>query len=283
MLEANGDETSKVEKYDEALAAYWTALSLSPSTPRTLLIKWVRLILVRGSVNDALGATAKAPPHNVPLMDADFLSLRFQIPRLLVYQAICDVLEQDSRLTEAIQCFQKMQNDFAEDTCTYTAWEVSEWVQGNIFRVFHLFSTDFRRRCTEKLENLDDTAMDSQKYDETVKHYSKSLTLNPSNVSNVVYKRSKARALRKSWEVALIGAEEVWFMSYHHGKGPQCYAQSMSLNLNQHPTKDMSGSMPRYTGAERYGESFEGLKKMLSKVQESPDPQVCGGSLHQSP
>ena len=59
MLEVNGDEASKVEKYDEALAAYSTALSLSPSMSRALLIKWVKLILVRGSGNEALDAAAK--------------------------------------------------------------------------------------------------------------------------------------------------------------------------------------------------------------------------------
>ena len=126
MLEANGDEASKVEKYDEALAAYSTALSLCPSTSRILLIKWVRLILVRGSANGAFDAAAKVPSHNVPLMDVDFLPLQFQIPKLLVYQAVCDVLEQDGQLTEAIQCFQKMQNDLTEDTSTYAAWKVGE-------------------------------------------------------------------------------------------------------------------------------------------------------------
>ena len=59
MLEAHGDGTSKVEKYDESLAAYSTALSLSPSMSRTLLVKWVRLVLIRGSTNEALDAAAK--------------------------------------------------------------------------------------------------------------------------------------------------------------------------------------------------------------------------------
>ena len=59
MLEANGDEASKVEKYDEALAAYSTLLSLRPSMSRTLLIKWVRLVLDRGSANEALDAASK--------------------------------------------------------------------------------------------------------------------------------------------------------------------------------------------------------------------------------
>ena len=59
MLAANGDEASKVEKYDEALAAYSTALSLSPPMSCTLLIKWVRLILVHRSANEALDAAIK--------------------------------------------------------------------------------------------------------------------------------------------------------------------------------------------------------------------------------
>ena len=133
-LEVNGDEASKFEKYDEALAAYSTALSLSPSMSRTPLIKWARLILVRGSANEASDAAAKVPSHNVPLMDVYFLSLQFQIPKLLAYQAVCDVLEQDGRLTQAVQCFQKMQSDLIEDASMYTAWEVGEWVQGSVSR-----------------------------------------------------------------------------------------------------------------------------------------------------
>ena len=58
-LEANGDEASKVEKYDEALVAYSTALSLGPSSLNIILIKWVRTTLVRCSANEALDAAAK--------------------------------------------------------------------------------------------------------------------------------------------------------------------------------------------------------------------------------
>ena len=94
----------------------------------------------------------------------------------------------------------------------------------------------------EKLEILSDTAMDSQKYDEAVERYSELLTLDSLNVSDVLYKRSKAQALRNSWKMALIDAEKVWFINYH-GKGPQYCAQPRSLNLNQRPTKDTSGSM----------------------------------------
>ena len=112
---------------------------------------------------------------------------------------------------------------------------------------FQNFSTDFRRRCTEKLEKLGDTAMDSQKYDEAVKHYSNLLTLDPSNVSDVLYKRSEARALRKSWKVALIDAEKVRVHVALTSKRPQCLIQCRSLNSNQRPIKDMRGSMLHYT------------------------------------
>ena len=116
-------------------------------------------------------------------LDVDSFSLQFRLPKLVIFQAICDVLEQDGRLTEAVQCFQRIQNNLTEDTSTYMAWEVGEWVQGNISRMLQLLSTDFRHGCTVKPENLGDATMDSQRYDEAVKLYSEFLTLNPSNVS----------------------------------------------------------------------------------------------------
>ena len=128
-LEANGDEASKVEKYDEALAAFSIALSLidSPSMSCTLLIKWARLILVRGSANEALDAAATVRVSQCILkLNVDFLLLQFQVPKSLIYQTICDVLEQDGRVTEVIQCFQKMQDDLPQETSMCTAWELGE-------------------------------------------------------------------------------------------------------------------------------------------------------------
>ena len=58
-LERDGDEASNTEKQDEAVSAYSTALSLSSSTPHTVLVKWANTILVRGSTNEAWSAAAK--------------------------------------------------------------------------------------------------------------------------------------------------------------------------------------------------------------------------------
>ena len=58
-LELIGDEASNVEKYDEALIDYATALSLSSSAPNAILMKWAKLVLTHGTLNDALSTATK--------------------------------------------------------------------------------------------------------------------------------------------------------------------------------------------------------------------------------
>jgi hypothetical protein len=58
-LEKTGDEASNIEKHDDAVVAYSTALLLGPSAPDTVLIKWAGRMLIRGSVHEVLGAVAK--------------------------------------------------------------------------------------------------------------------------------------------------------------------------------------------------------------------------------
>ena len=58
-LERIGDKASNIKKDDEAVAAYSTALSLGPSSPNTLLIKWANRMLIRGSAHEALSAASK--------------------------------------------------------------------------------------------------------------------------------------------------------------------------------------------------------------------------------
>lgn len=58
-MEAIGDEASKMRNRDDALAAYSIALSLGPSTPDGLLIKWATIMLLRGPTNETLNAATK--------------------------------------------------------------------------------------------------------------------------------------------------------------------------------------------------------------------------------
>ena len=59
MLEIIGDEASNTKKHDEALAAYSTVLSLDPSTPNNVLIKWANTVSIHGSASEALGIATK--------------------------------------------------------------------------------------------------------------------------------------------------------------------------------------------------------------------------------
>ena len=62
-------------------------------------------------------------------MDSDILSVQFELPRFLIYRVVCDILEGEDRLTQAIECFRQMQNELAEDTSSHDGraqWELSK-------------------------------------------------------------------------------------------------------------------------------------------------------------
>ena len=58
-LESTGDQALEMKNHNEARVAYSTALSLGPSPPSSLLGKWTRIMLLRGSTQDVLDAAAK--------------------------------------------------------------------------------------------------------------------------------------------------------------------------------------------------------------------------------
>ncbi|KAI9570056.1 hypothetical protein HD554DRAFT_429967 [Boletus coccyginus] len=158
-LERVGDEASDAGKRDNAAAAYSTALSLDPTIPNALIIKWANMILKRGSALEALSAATK-----------------FKVPKFAIYRVICDILERDGCPTEAVECFRQMQNELPEGAGVRV--ERAEW------------ELDFRGRCVERLEKLGDVARDSEKHDEAIGHYSNALLLDPTN-NDVLLKRSK--------------------------------------------------------------------------------------------
>ncbi|KAF8555338.1 hypothetical protein OG21DRAFT_922733 [Imleria badia] len=223
-LELTGDEASNVEKYEEALTAYATALSLSPSTPNAVLIKWARIILIHGTVNEALGITTK-----------------FQLPRFGIYQTICDILEGDGHISEAVECFRRMRSELSTDTTIYD--ERAQWELG------------FQRRCTIKLGKLGDAAMDSGNHGEAAKHFSTILLLDPVNRLDVLIKRSKARTSMNLWGDALSDADE-----------------AIELNPSCHRGYEMRHAILH--GARRHAEAVEAFHIMLLKLEESPDERI---------
>jgi len=58
-LERVGDEASNAGKQDEAVTAYSTALSLGPSIPNAVLMRWASIMLIRGSADGVSSAATK--------------------------------------------------------------------------------------------------------------------------------------------------------------------------------------------------------------------------------
>jgi len=65
-------------------------------------------------------------------MNADNPLVQFKVPRFVVYRVICDILEEDGRLTEAVECFCQLQNALPEETAMHNervGWERGGWLQ----------------------------------------------------------------------------------------------------------------------------------------------------------
>ena len=57
---------------------------------------------------------------------------QFMLPTVVIYSAICDILETDGLITEAIG-FLNMQRELAPDTCIDS--EEAKWEQSELYRI----------------------------------------------------------------------------------------------------------------------------------------------------
>jgi len=63
------------------------------------------------------------------------------------------------------------------------------------------------------MERLGDTAVDAQRHDEAISHYSTALSLDPPSQQRILIKRSRARVETKSWTEAIDDANQVHHLS----------------------------------------------------------------------
>ncbi|KAI9571804.1 hypothetical protein HD554DRAFT_1826569 [Boletus coccyginus] len=144
--------------------------------------------------------------------------------RFVVYRLICDILEQDGRFTEAVECFQQMQNELPVDAIVHderVGWELN-----------------FRTRSVERLEKLGDIASDSKKHGEAIGYYSDALSLNPAN-NDILLKRSQ---------------------------------QHIELDPSSHSGYERKHAA--LCGMGRHSEAFEAFRVMLSRLEQSRDPNI---------
>ena len=58
----------------------------------------------------------------------DSRSVQFKLPRFAIYRVVCDMLERDSRVMEAIECFRQMQSELSVGTTLHD--ERVQWGRG---------------------------------------------------------------------------------------------------------------------------------------------------------
>ena len=138
-----------------------------------------------------------------------------------MYHVLCDLLEGDGGVTEAIACFRRMQDALAPGTGIQhdrVQWELGEWWQHDTVEVcLSIHTQDFKQRCRQRLERLADAAMRSQHYTEAADSFSTMILLDPEDRVDILIRRSRACAMMNTWEDALNDADEVCFVSRHRG------------------------------------------------------------------
>ncbi|KAI9571578.1 hypothetical protein HD554DRAFT_2036523 [Boletus coccyginus] len=219
-LERVGDEVSDTGNLDAAIAAYSIVLSLGPSIPNAVLVKWTKLMLSRG-FNCCKG----------------ILSVTVQRWMVTLFRFSSRFREQEGRVTEALKCFQQMQNELAEDAGDD---ERLEW------------ELDFNARCKQGLEQNGDVAMDSSSYEDAVAHYSTAMTLDPLSAV-LLTKRSRARAGVGSWQDSLEDADAAIKLD--------------PSSLFGHERKHAA-----LLGARHYVKAINVYNDMLLMLERSPDP-----------
>jgi hypothetical protein len=85
--------------------------------------------------------------------EIDSPSIQFKLPRFVIYRVICDMLEGDNCVMEAIDCFRQMQSELLEDTSLQderVQWERGRWLQRDVGKADSNTSLRFPRTlCRE--------------------------------------------------------------------------------------------------------------------------------------
>ncbi|KAF8555005.1 TPR-like protein [Imleria badia] len=152
-----------------------------------------------------------------------------------IRQRLCEALCAAGRTKDAVECFHQMTSKLVE---THPEWAL-----------------DFRQRSFKKFEHLGDTAVDTQQYDEAISHYSTALSLDLPFPKEILTKRIKAFMSTGSWKQAVDDANQVIMLD---PSSPWGYEM-------KHAALHKAGD---------YDDAVDALEVMLSKLSQSPDPDV---------
>ncbi|KAN0082753.1 hypothetical protein V8E55_008548 [Tylopilus felleus] len=166
---------------------------------------------------------------------------KFDDLHITIRQCLCDALYRAGRTLDAVERFRKMTSELGEETSWHD--EHRKWASG------------FRKRCSTKLERLGDAAVDTQKYNEAISHYTTALSLNPPSPQGIHIKRGKAYMETDSWKQALYDADQVITLDESSPSGYEI----------KHAALHKEGD---------YANAVVVFATMLSKIEQSPDPYI---------
>ncbi|KAF8129810.1 hypothetical protein EV363DRAFT_1417516 [Boletus edulis] len=166
----------------------------------------------------------------------------FLAPRFTIYEAVCERLKTIDRIADAVECFHEMTNELGGETLKLHGGHLG-------------WALDFKQRCSEKLEHLGDKAVNVERYDDAISRYSTALSLIPSSPQAILIKRSKARLATGAWKQALEDANQVITLDPSSPWGYEV----------KHAALHKGGD---------YDNAIDALEVMLTKMAESPDPDV---------
>ncbi|KAF8554678.1 WD40 repeat-like protein [Imleria badia] len=158
-----------------------------------------------------------------------------------VQQHLCEDLHAAGRTKDAVDCFHETASELGDET--YLHDEHLQWAR------------DFSQRSFKKLELLGDKAVDTQQYDDGISYYTTALSLDPPSPQGILIKRRKAFLATESWKRALDDANQVITLV---PSSPWGYEMK---HVASHRAAD-------------YDNAADAFEVMLSKMAESPDPEV---------
>ncbi|KAF8546059.1 WD40 repeat-like protein, partial [Imleria badia] len=155
---------------------------------------------------------------------------------IMIRRHLCEALYAAGRTKDAVECFCKMEE-------TRLHGEHLEWAH------------DFSKRSFNVFKHLGDTAVDAQRYEEAISHYSTALSLNPPSPQDVLAKRIKAFMATGCWKQAADDANQLITLDPLSSRGYEM----------KHAALYKAGD---------YDNAVDVLEAMLSKLAQAPDPEV---------
>ncbi|KAF8439723.1 hypothetical protein L210DRAFT_3504191 [Boletus edulis BED1] len=193
-----------------------------------------------GAIESFELAQAKMRDHGSQLLLIISLIFGWQFDNMniMIRQRLCEALYTAGRTKDAVECFNQMMGELGGEANL-------RWVSG----------MDSRQRSFEKMAHLGDTAVDAQRHDEAISHYTAALSLKPPTPQETLIKRGKAFLVSGAWKQALDDADEV-----------------IKLDPSSPWGYEIKHAASRKAG--QYDVAVDAFKMMLSKMAQSPDPEV---------